>query len=454
MHFRIEIDPDDVAHLIFDMAESSVNVLSQSVIAEIGAVAGWFEGADVRGMVIRSAKPVFCAGGDLAELGAAYDAITTLAPAERSAAARAFFAPMNHHLRRLEAGGKPVAVAIGGLALGGGCEFALAAHYRVLADSPHAALGLPEVVIGLMPGAGGTQRLPRLIGVEQALPVLMDGAKLASRAALEAGIVDALVAPGEEVAAAQRWVVASTDAAQPWDRPGWSMPGAADWRASVAKARAAMLAATGGNYPAPVALFECLEQGLGAAMEDGIALEIAAFSELIQRPEPRNMIHALFVGAQDYAKRKKAQQLPEEIATIGEAILVGLSVAAGVLRAGGTSPDDIDAVLERLGFAMRTADLPVTNGHGPVAPDAALSGNDYWFEAADAGELGRIARILMNGSASGCVPFVSRLVGGDRAAADNAAVRLHGYPAWSGGPLCWLDRLQESRTPFEQETAS
>src|SRR3546814_10452870 len=122
---------------------------------------------------------------------------------------------MNAHLLRLERCGKPVAAAIAGLALGGGCEFALAAHYRVLADAPSAALGLPEVPIGLMPGAGGTQRLPRLIGVEAALPILLDGVNLSSTRALDAGIVDALVAPGTEVEAARSWILTTSSASQP-----------------------------------------------------------------------------------------------------------------------------------------------------------------------------------------------------------------------------------------------
>src|SRR3546814_6439412 len=149
--FRVGIDEDGIAHLIFDMAGALVNVLSQATIAEIGAVVGWFETADVRGLIIRSAKQVFCAGGDLGELGAAYDRISALPTTERAAAARAHFAPMNAHLLRLERCGKPVAAATAGLALGGGCEFALAAPYRVLADAPSAALGLPEGPIGRMP---------------------------------------------------------------------------------------------------------------------------------------------------------------------------------------------------------------------------------------------------------------------------------------------------------------
>ena len=90
---------------------------------------------------------------------------------------RAATAPSGEKARRLETAGKPIAVAVAGLALGGGCEFALAAHHRVIADHPQATFGLPESLVGLLPGGGGTQRLPRLLGIEAALPVLLDGAR-------------------------------------------------------------------------------------------------------------------------------------------------------------------------------------------------------------------------------------------------------------------------------------
>src|SRR5207249_11747257 len=106
-------------------------------------------------------------------------------------------------LRKLETAGLPVAAAIAGLALGGGADFALAAHYRVITDQPQRMFGLPESLVGLLPGGGGAQRLPRLIGVEAALPVLLDGARIGGAAAIAAGLADALVAPGEEVAAAE-----------------------------------------------------------------------------------------------------------------------------------------------------------------------------------------------------------------------------------------------------------
>src|SRR6202163_2560270 len=128
------------------------------------------------------------------------------APAEtRDGVAFDHFFPLSRALRGIETAGKPVAAAIAGLARGGGRAAALTAHHRVIVDDPKAAFGLPESLVGLLPGAGGTQRLPRLIGIERALPVLLEGERLSRQAAIAAGVVDQLVPPGEEVAAAERW---------------------------------------------------------------------------------------------------------------------------------------------------------------------------------------------------------------------------------------------------------
>src|SRR3979490_441249 len=141
-------------------------------------------------------------------------------PEARGSVAFDHFFPLSRALRRIETAGKPVAAAIAGLALGGGGEPALAAHHRGMTDDPKATFGLPESLVGLLPGAGGTQRLPRLIGIEKALPVLLDGARLSGNAAVTAGVVDQLVAPGEEVMAAERGGLSNAAASQPWGRAG------------------------------------------------------------------------------------------------------------------------------------------------------------------------------------------------------------------------------------------
>ena len=159
--FRLDPQDSGVVHLVFDCPGRTMNVFSEAAIADIGQVAAWLTEADVRGLLIRSGKAnAFCAGADLTELGLAYDMIVAAPARARFDLAFDHFFRFSKALRALETAGKPVAAAVAGLALGGGCEFALAAHHRVLADDRNAAMGLPESLVGLLPGAGGTQRLP------------------------------------------------------------------------------------------------------------------------------------------------------------------------------------------------------------------------------------------------------------------------------------------------------
>ena len=319
--FRLEFQDNGLVHLVFDVPGRTMNVFSNAAIHELGAFAAWLGTSDVRGVLIRSGKDTaFCAGADLTELGVAYDMIVAAPQRGRFTIAFDHFFPLSAALRALETAGKPVAAAIAGLALGGGCELALAAHYRVLADSPRAALGLPESLVGLLPGAGGTQRLPRLIGVDKALPILLEGARLAGKAALDAGLVDAVVAPGEEIAAAERWLLAADAPRQPWDSADWSAPRPAAVSASIDPVRALVMDETGGLYPAPIAILDCIEYGLPQCFDGAIRSEMAIFAHLIQRPEPRNMIQTLFLGKTDYERHARKQTLPGFIVDVVAAL--------------------------------------------------------------------------------------------------------------------------------------
>ncbi len=319
--FRLEFQDNGLVHLVFDAPGRTMNVFSNAAIHELGAFATWLGTSDVRGVLIRSGKDTaFCAGADLTELGVAYDMIVAAPPRDRFTIAYNHFFPLSAALRALETAGKPVAAAIAGLALGGGCELALAAHYRVLVDSERAAMGLPESLVGLLPGAGGTQRLPRLIGVDQALPILLEGARLAGKAALDAGLVDAVVAPGEEVAAAERWLLAADAPRQPWDSADWPAPRPAAVSASIDPVRARVMAETRGLYPAPIAILDCIEYGLPQCFDGAIRSEMAIFAHLIQRPEPRNMIQTLFLGKTDYERHARKGTLPGFVAEVVEAL--------------------------------------------------------------------------------------------------------------------------------------
>ncbi len=153
------VDQDGIALLTIDLPGTPMNVLTPQVMEDLTTLTQRAAGDDsVKGIVITSGKKAFIAGADIKDMVTAYDrGITHKEAAE-------FSHGLNLTLRQMETCGKPVAIAINGLALGGGLEVCLAGHYRVLANDAGAVLGFPEVNIGLLPGAGGTQRTPRLIG--------------------------------------------------------------------------------------------------------------------------------------------------------------------------------------------------------------------------------------------------------------------------------------------------
>ena len=435
--FKIETAPNQVIHLVFDAPGRSMNVFSNAAILELARFAAWLKTADVAGVVVRSAKPAFCAGADLAELGAAYDMIMAAPKPDRFRVAYDHFFALSQALRALETCGKPVSAAIGGLALGGGCELALGCHYRVMADSPAAALGLPESLVGLLPGAGGTQRLPRLIGIEAALPVLLDGKRLTPTEALARGAVHQLAPPGEEVAAAERWVLAAPTVRQPWDEPDWRAADAETVGAAIAPLRARMMAQTRGHYPAPLAILDCLEQGLPQPMDRAIETEMTVFSGLIQRPEPRDMIRSLFHGKQDYDRRLRRDDLPAATAHIEASVAVALAKAVAGAHAGGLDEAEIVDALAEAGFTKAVAGLP--------PPDPSRLGS-----VAEPPRLA-LAQSFVVASAQAVAPYAAILGDADQRVVDYALILRLGFPAFLGGPFALLEQLGDAQpqTAFE-----
>jgi 3-hydroxyacyl-CoA dehydrogenase / enoyl-CoA hydratase / 3-hydroxybutyryl-CoA epimerase len=348
--FRLEFQDNGLVHLVFDCPGRSMNVFSNKAIHELGAFARWLPDADVKGVVIRSGKAsAFCAGADLSELGVAYDMIMAAPAQNRFNIAYDHFFPLSAALRTIEVCGKPVAAAIAGLALGGGCELALAAHFRVMVDDPKVAMGLPESLVGLLPGAGGTQRLPRLIGAEAALPILLDGARLSGKAALDAGLVDAVCDIGGEIQMAEAWALAARDPQAKWDMPGWTPPPVP----SLAKRRAD----ADPHNPALPAILDCIAFGLPQCFDGAIRTEMSIFAHLIQRPEPRNMIQTLFIGKTDHDRAVRKSALPAFIADAIEAA-----------RAAGSDPEAVSAAMapwvDRPADERRMADYAIVSQTG------------------------------------------------------------------------------------------
>lgn len=313
--FRVELKDNKLVHLVFDMPGRTMNVFSNKAILELGIFSDWLKAADVKGVVIRSGKSsAFCAGADLSELGVAYDMIVAARSEDQFDIAFNHFFPLSHAIRKLERAGKPVAIAVAGLALGGGCELALGGHYRVATTDSMSAFGLPESMVGLFPGAGGTQRMPRIVGLELGLDILLNGTRLSGEKAVEAGLVNKLVEPGKEIAACENWLLSDqAHCEQIWDREQESGFTIAELLEKTHKVRGQILSETLGHYPAPLAILNCVEQACHQPMDIAIRSEMSIFSNLIKRQEPRNMIRTLFHGKSAYNRAVKNNSLPSEV---------------------------------------------------------------------------------------------------------------------------------------------
>lgn len=429
--FRTELHDDGLLHLIFDMPGKAMNVFTNAAIHEILAFAEWLPHSGLRGVLVRSGKDgAFCAGADLTELGQAYDMIMAMPQAERQAATEAHFGVISRAFRKLETAGVPVAAAIHGLALGGGCELALGCHYRVLTDAPGTVLGLPESLVGLLPGGGGTQRLPRLVGLEAALPVLLDGARLDAAKALAFKAADAVVPAGQEIAAAEAWLRSGPDPRQPWDRPEWRATDAAVLSATLSAARTQVLEQTGGHSPAEPAILECLAEGLARDMDSALQAEITIFARLVQRVEPRNMIATNFLGRVEHDRAARKGMLPDWMDTF----LADIRGALGVAITG-----NHELALEAARFARLdvTGTLP---GPDLALAEAAARRSEPWF-AAPQGPLEHEAMRLLGAMALAAEPWLDRIPPAARNLADHAVVRSGMVPAYLGGPFAQLASL-------------
>lgn len=308
---RVTVDPDGIATLAVDVPDAPLNALTDAWVAECdAALTDLLARGDVRGLVVTSAKQCFAAGWNLKDLLALFARCRT--PGEIAAATPGF----SRFLRRLETCGVPVAAAVNGFALGGGLELALACHHRVLAQEPASVVGLPEVTVGLLPGAGGTQRLPRLVGVAKSLPLLLEGRSVPPQEALALGIVHELAPAADVVARARAWLLASPVPTQPWDRKGFLVPGGATLGSSEL-ADLLMLASptidknTLGNYPAPSRILAAVYEGLALPMDRALQVERQLFAELAAGPVARNLIRTMFVNK---GKADKLARRPQHVA--------------------------------------------------------------------------------------------------------------------------------------------
>jgi 3-hydroxyacyl-CoA dehydrogenase/enoyl-CoA hydratase/3-hydroxybutyryl-CoA epimerase len=337
-NIRYSVDADGIAMLAIDVAGRPMNVLTPEFRADLAeCIDKVVADPAVRGAVVCSAKPSFMAGADIKDMVGAFDRGITAKEAS------GFSWELHKLFRRMETCGKPLAAAINGVALGGGLELALACHYRVLEDGAKAGVGLPEVTIGLLPGAGGTQRVPRLIGIPAALRLITEGKQLAPAEALKQGLVHEVAPADQVVERARQWILKGGEGVQPWDRKGFKVPGGAG-QTSPAVAQAFMAGtaltarATMRNFPAPVAILSCVYEGTQVPIEQGLRIESKYFGKLLSGVVARNLMRTLFVnkGLADKLMRRPAGPPKSQVRRLGilGAGMMGAGVAYVSARAG------------------------------------------------------------------------------------------------------------------------
>jgi 3-hydroxyacyl-CoA dehydrogenase/enoyl-CoA hydratase/3-hydroxybutyryl-CoA epimerase len=337
-NFKLDVDGDGIALVTWDMADRSMNVITTSVIEELGGLVDKST-ADpaIKGVVVTSGKDAFCGGADLTMLEGMGTVFANLVRTKGEEAAAAFVFDESRKLsqvyRRIETCGKPWVCALNGTAMGGGFEFALACHYRIATDNPKTRLGLPEIKVGLFPGAGGTQRVARMIPPADALQFLLKGEQLKVDRAKAMKLIDAVVPQVDLINAAKDWIKAGGKAKAPWDTEGFRLPGGPVYSKAgmmtFPAANAIYRRETYDNYPAARAILQVVYEGLQVPFDTALRIESRWFAKILRSPEAAAMIRSLFVSMQELNKgaRRPANEPPTSLKKIG-------IVGAGFMGAG------------------------------------------------------------------------------------------------------------------------
>ena len=323
---------DGIATITFDEPNSPVNTMClqwQEDMTELAEQVLQDKDA-IQGILLTSNKSTFFAGADLkgAMRLKPSDAPTIYTEIER----------LKQNFRTIETLGKPVVSLINGTALGGGWEVALVGHHRIAIDDRKIQLGLPEVTLGLLPGASGVTKMTRHLGLMGAQPYLVEGKIFSPSDAKRLGLVHDLVAPGENAVAEMRtkalaWIAANPAAQHPWEAKGYKVPGGLPSSPAVAQmlvvAPAMIKKQTRGLYPAPEAIMACMVEGLQVDIETALRLESRALAKLMTGTNARAMINTFFFNLNAI---KSGQSRPKDVARFKPA-KVGL-LGAGMMGAG------------------------------------------------------------------------------------------------------------------------
>ena len=343
--FTMTTDADGVATITWDVASKSMNVMStEAFMALNGLIDQALADVTVKGVIITSGKKDFAGGMDL----------NVIAKMRAGGAQAIFDGVMQMHqvLRKIERagmdpkslkGGKPIVAALPGTALGIGLELPLSCHRIIAADNPKAKIGLPEILVGIFPGAGGTTRLVRKLGAMAAAPFLLEGKLSSPKEAKAAGIIDEVVAPEDLLKRAKDWVLSATDAdlVKPWDAKGYKMPGGAPYHPAgfmtFVGASAMVHGKTMGVYPAAKALLAAVYEGALVPFDTALKIEARHFTSVLMNPSSAAMIRSLFINKEALEKganRPKVEDMAvRKLGVIG-AGMMGAGIAYVAANAG------------------------------------------------------------------------------------------------------------------------
>ena len=323
-NFSAQAD-NGIITVTIDQADRKMNVIGDGFNDAFAKLTDAFvNDQDAKGLILTSGKSTFVVGADI-------DQLATIETAEQ---AFDLVEDLKASLRKLETSGKPVVAAITGTALGGGLELALACHYRIVIDSPKTKLGLPEVKLGLLPGGGGTQRLPRLVGIQKALELMTQGKELRPQQALEIGLIDDVAHDNDElISKAKAWINENPKAQQPWDKKGFKIPGGDSKHPQVVQvfsiAPAMANQKSHGNYPAITHILSSVFEGCLTDIDNGLKIESRFFVACALSDVSKNMINTLWTQLNSI---KKGQSRPEgfERSKVSKVGILG----AGMMGAG------------------------------------------------------------------------------------------------------------------------
>ena len=307
---------DGIATLVFDLPGEKVNKFTAAVMDELdGLIAGFERRSDLRAILITSAKPdVFIAGAEISEIKAIMTREQGLAKAQRG----------QEVFDRVAALTIPTIAVIDGACLGGGMELALACSHRVVTDAEKTKLGLPEVTLGIIPGWGGTQRLPRLAGLPTALDMILSGRQVAGAKALKMGLADACCARAFLAEGVQRFIAGLPRFVRPplpFAVRAMAAPGV---RSLVfSRARAEVMRKTHGLMPAPLGALTVLARTTGTSLARGLAIEAEVFSRLAITEACHNLVDAFFASEDVKKSGSKPAAEVRQAAVLGAGIMGG-----------------------------------------------------------------------------------------------------------------------------------